>query len=406
MRENPGITKKAAIARAVGADRNTVIKYYDEIVAELQQERLRAERLEQLERDGHIAVKITPSQKLSDYILGELKKYKITTFVELENKVKAVDFSKYNFDKTYLKEEYVKKRSSLRKTLSGMYGRQEIFYIPDELDTDIVPEKLGVIIVGILRVTDFYRIAAEYSIMTGNVQDGIDIINESNYFLNNFIKIHSYYVNLRANAMFHFWCIRIYEPLLERMPFCDSDMRRFAEMIYSSLNNISENAKIANEYAMIRLLEDTTSRKNLKFYKELMVCFDNINSIFKHRDRLEKLKNAYSCKETEGNELILFSLNNSTQWKTRKNSPESIPVLLKNLEGTVEIYSSLKKSAAKTLILSYSKKYGKSPKTAADFSECFNLPAEAMTDTYTGDSFFSMDFLRLPKNTKQEKQLP
>ena len=74
MRENPGITKKAAIARAVGADRNTVIKYYDEIVAELQQERLRAERLEQLERDGHIAVKITPSQKLSDYILGELKK--------------------------------------------------------------------------------------------------------------------------------------------------------------------------------------------------------------------------------------------------------------------------------------------------------------------------------------------
>ena len=303
-------------------------------------------------------------------------------------------------------EEYVKKRSSLRKTLSGMYGRQEIFYIPDELDTDIVPEKLGVIIVGILRVTDFYRIAAEYSIMTGNVQDGIDIINESNYFLNNFIKIHSYYVNLRANAMFHFWCIRIYEPLLERMPFCDSDMRRFAEMIYSSLNNISENAKIANEYAMIRLLEDTTSRKNLKFYKELMVCFDNINSIFKHRDRLEKLKNAYSCKETEGNELILFSLNNSTQWKTRKNSPESIPVLLKNLEGTVEIYSSLKKSAAKTLILSYSKKYGKSPKTAADFSECFNLPAEAMTDTYTGDSFFSMDFLRLPKNTKQEKQLP
>ena len=49
------------------------------------------------------------------FILGELKKYKITTFVELENKIKAVDFSKYNFDKTYLKEEYVKKRSqSLR----------------------------------------------------------------------------------------------------------------------------------------------------------------------------------------------------------------------------------------------------------------------------------------------------
>ncbi len=74
MRENPGITKKAAIARAVGADRNTVIKYYDEIVTELQQERLRSERMEQIDRDGHISVKITPSQELSDYILGELKK--------------------------------------------------------------------------------------------------------------------------------------------------------------------------------------------------------------------------------------------------------------------------------------------------------------------------------------------
>ena len=74
MRENPGITKKAAIARAVGVDRNTVIKYYDEIVAELQQEHLRSERKEQLERDGQISVKIKPSLELSDYILEELKK--------------------------------------------------------------------------------------------------------------------------------------------------------------------------------------------------------------------------------------------------------------------------------------------------------------------------------------------
>ena len=76
MRENPGLTKKAAIARALGVDRNTVIKYYDEIVSELQQERLRSERMEQLDRDGHISVKIAPSQELSDYILGELKNIK------------------------------------------------------------------------------------------------------------------------------------------------------------------------------------------------------------------------------------------------------------------------------------------------------------------------------------------
>ncbi|MEE0963975.1 MAG: hypothetical protein U0L73_07160 [Ruminococcus bromii] len=76
MKENPSITKKAAIARGAGVDRNTVIKYYDEIVSELQQEQMRSERLEQLNRDGHIKVKVTPSNELSDYLLYELEKEK------------------------------------------------------------------------------------------------------------------------------------------------------------------------------------------------------------------------------------------------------------------------------------------------------------------------------------------
>jgi predicted RNA methylase len=37
MRNNPNITKKAVIAKAVGVHRNTVMKYYDEILEELQQ---------------------------------------------------------------------------------------------------------------------------------------------------------------------------------------------------------------------------------------------------------------------------------------------------------------------------------------------------------------------------------
>ena len=36
----------------------------------------KSERMEQIERDGHISVKIAPSQELSDYILGELKNIK------------------------------------------------------------------------------------------------------------------------------------------------------------------------------------------------------------------------------------------------------------------------------------------------------------------------------------------
>lgn len=74
MKLNPEQKNKSVIARELNLSRPTVVKYYDEIVAELQQERLRSERMEQLERDGHISVKITPSQESSDYILGELKK--------------------------------------------------------------------------------------------------------------------------------------------------------------------------------------------------------------------------------------------------------------------------------------------------------------------------------------------
>ena len=75
MKLNPEQKNKSVIARDLNLSRPTVIKYYDEIVAELQQERLRSERMEQLERDGHISVKI-PSQELSDYIIGETKKEK------------------------------------------------------------------------------------------------------------------------------------------------------------------------------------------------------------------------------------------------------------------------------------------------------------------------------------------
>ena len=71
MRDNPTITKKAEIARVLCIDRKTVIKYYDEIVVELQQERLRSARMEQLERDGHISVKITPLNELNEILFGD-----------------------------------------------------------------------------------------------------------------------------------------------------------------------------------------------------------------------------------------------------------------------------------------------------------------------------------------------
>ena len=69
MKNNPQQTNKSVIAKELSISRPTVIKYYDEIVSELLQERQRSERMKQLEKDGHITVKITPSQELSDYLL-------------------------------------------------------------------------------------------------------------------------------------------------------------------------------------------------------------------------------------------------------------------------------------------------------------------------------------------------
>ena len=72
MQNNPQQKNKSVIAKELGISRPTVIKYYDEIVSELQQEQLRSERMKQLEKDGHIPVKITPSQELSDYLIENL----------------------------------------------------------------------------------------------------------------------------------------------------------------------------------------------------------------------------------------------------------------------------------------------------------------------------------------------
>ena len=44
------------------------------------------------------------------YAFGEIKKYKISTFPEFEAKVRTIDFSKYDFNKLYLKKDYVQKK--------------------------------------------------------------------------------------------------------------------------------------------------------------------------------------------------------------------------------------------------------------------------------------------------------
>ena len=46
------------------------------------------------------------------YAFGEKKKIKISTYDEFESKVKSIDFSKYDFNKTYLKKETLEKKSS------------------------------------------------------------------------------------------------------------------------------------------------------------------------------------------------------------------------------------------------------------------------------------------------------
>ena len=44
------------------------------------------------------------------YAFGEIKRYKISTFPEFEAKIRTIDFSKYDFNKLYLKKDYVQKK--------------------------------------------------------------------------------------------------------------------------------------------------------------------------------------------------------------------------------------------------------------------------------------------------------
>ena len=55
------------------------------------------------------------------HIFSELKKYKISAYAEFEAKIQAIDYSKYNLEKLYLKNDYVEKRR--KSTRSGRGNR-------------------------------------------------------------------------------------------------------------------------------------------------------------------------------------------------------------------------------------------------------------------------------------------
>ena len=82
------------------------------------------------------------------YAFGEKKKIKISTYNEFESKVKSIDFSKYDFNKTYLKKETLEKQNSnLRihreqKLNAGLLSNKTIKEINDEW-TEIDEDKIN-----------------------------------------------------------------------------------------------------------------------------------------------------------------------------------------------------------------------------------------------------------------------
>lgn len=74
------VKNKSVIARDLKISRPTVIKYYDEVVAELEQERLKNERLKKMEQNGgHISVKVSPSEDISNYFVEQMTSQKRCT---------------------------------------------------------------------------------------------------------------------------------------------------------------------------------------------------------------------------------------------------------------------------------------------------------------------------------------
>lgn len=77
IRAHPDAKNKSEIAKELGLSRPTVTKYYDEIMRELAEERRRSEARRDkmgVDQNGHITVKTTISQALSDALLEELIK--------------------------------------------------------------------------------------------------------------------------------------------------------------------------------------------------------------------------------------------------------------------------------------------------------------------------------------------
>ena len=77
MWAHPDETNKSEIARGAGVSRRTAIRLYDEITRELAEERRQAAARRDkmgVDQDGHITVKTTISQALSDALLEELIK--------------------------------------------------------------------------------------------------------------------------------------------------------------------------------------------------------------------------------------------------------------------------------------------------------------------------------------------
>ena len=73
MRNYPEVRRKTEIARALGIDRGTVAKYYDNILKELQEEQQRVARQKKIQyQDGHITVPVEPPQAVSDFLVAAL----------------------------------------------------------------------------------------------------------------------------------------------------------------------------------------------------------------------------------------------------------------------------------------------------------------------------------------------
>ena len=93
------IEQTKALSKIINSDKNNIVNYIRKLLS--------------MDYKGKFIFSYKNLSLITNiliYAFGEIKRYKISTFLEFEAKIRSLDFSKYDFNKIYLKKDYMQKK--------------------------------------------------------------------------------------------------------------------------------------------------------------------------------------------------------------------------------------------------------------------------------------------------------